>query len=267
MLPFNQSVLPIVQDASFVYGAISVVILIALIFATKSGARWLSFFGVVWMVVFLAPSMLQNESSGVQLLLEHRMYVPSFGFILILVHSRLLADFRFGDRKQSAVLAALLVVYAGLVVRHQENFRDAKRFWDSAARTSPHSAVAQFNLGATYQRAGDPEQAEALCHRALELDPKQPRIQNNLGLLYVARGQYWHAIHAFEREIELSPLIPDSYFNLAMAKFDQRGRVVDEEILALVMRTLELSPHSSHAREFLVKHQARIEESMKSDDG
>jgi hypothetical protein len=100
VLPLNQSVLPTDQDTGFVYGAVAVVILIGLIFATRPQARSLSLFGLVWMVVLLVPSMLENQSSGVRHLFEHRMYLPSFGFILILVNSRLLANFRFGDLKQ-----------------------------------------------------------------------------------------------------------------------------------------------------------------------
>lgn len=71
--PFNLSVLPIIQDTTFLYGFLSIILLAIIFFITKT-KRW-SFilFGFGWFFVFLLPSFIRPNNLGAMYYLDGNM--------------------------------------------------------------------------------------------------------------------------------------------------------------------------------------------------
>jgi hypothetical protein len=257
VLPFNLSVLPTLRDTSSIFGIVAVLAVVAAISLTPRQRRWMCAFALVWILVFVLPSFVRLRATGVQHLLEHRMYLPSFGFILVLLESPLVRRVSFGDRRPMLVLAVVLALFSFIIVLHGRNFRDRIHFWESAARTSPSHPLALRNLGAMYFLDGDYDRAEVQFQRALELNPDEEMAENNLGLVYAQRGQYQDAASAFRREIEGNPSFADPYYNLAVVYLEQTGgRPTPEsvpQLVALLERTLLLDPNHDGARGLLAR--------------
>jgi tetratricopeptide (TPR) repeat protein len=60
----------------------------------------------------------------------------------------------------------------------------------------------------------DPEKAQELLVKALELQPNSVKANFQLGLLFVKQKDYAKAIEAYEKVTSLSPDFPDAFFNL-----------------------------------------------------
>jgi len=65
--------------------------------------------------------------------------------------------------------------------------------------------IAYTNLGNIRFRRHDPEGAEILYRKALEMDPRQPEAQYNLGYLTLERGQAEESIPLFMGALEADP--------------------------------------------------------------
>ncbi|MDF1590033.1 MAG: protein kinase [Desulfobacterales bacterium] len=95
-------------------------------------------------------------------------------------------------------------------------------------------------LGQASELAGaDPEKAEGLIIRAVELNPGDPEALFQLGLFYTHREQYQKAIAAYSKAAELNPQHPNTFYNLGYiyAKIKNYGKA--EEMFE---RTVKLSP-------------------------
>jgi tetratricopeptide (TPR) repeat protein len=138
---------------------------------------------------------------------------------------------------------------------------------------------------------GEPEQAEALLLRAIEVEPRNARSYFSLGRVYTAQENYPKAIDAYRKAMELEPEFPDAFFNLGFvyamthefAEAEQMfAKVVDlapsylDEAyfnLAMVQRkqgkeqqsirnlehALESNPDNAKARRYLLRFTGRSE--------
>src|SRR4029450_13898913 len=86
----------------------------------------------------------------------------------------------------------------------------------------PWLAIAYTNLGNIRFRQHDPEGAERLYRRALEIDTRQPEAQYNLGYVMLERGRPELSVSIFLGAIGGEAKCADAYFNLAMA-YEQIG--------------------------------------------
>jgi tetratricopeptide (TPR) repeat protein len=240
----------------------------AAIAATPRERRWVSLFGLVWIAVFLAPTFVRTRSGVVQHYLEHRMYLPSFGLLLILLESSLLRSFRLAERRHAIALGAVLALCAGIILTHSQNFSDRMRFWQSAVSSSPSHPLAERNLGAMFFMIGRYPEAEEHSLRALELNPVEEMVQNNLGLIYSQRGDFDRAAEAFRREIETNPGFADSYFNLAVLYLRGGGDVSSGDhfrpALALLEETLRKNPNHIGALKLMAQLYALLGETERS---
>ncbi|UCD55331.1 MAG: tetratricopeptide repeat protein, partial [Candidatus Omnitrophota bacterium] len=252
IFPFNLSVLPIIQDTTFVYGVIAITLtLIALIF-TKNKRNSFIIFGLAWFLLFLLPSFIRPNSSVIADFLEHRIYLPLVGFMIILLETDLIKNL-YVNRKRLLIPGALFIfIFSFITLNHSKNFRDRLSFWQNAALTSPHSPLARRNLGAMYYLDGELNKAEQEYRASLELNPYEPMAHNNLGLIYLKRGELNKAEQEYKREIAINPRYDDVYFNLGLLYYIQ-GRI--EEAEEAWKKALEINP--SH------KDIARIRDSKK----
>jgi Tfp pilus assembly protein PilF len=84
----------------------------------------------------------------------------------------------------------------------------------ASPRTEAHT---HFNLALEAQAGGDVEQAMALLHQAVRLDPTLKRAYNNLGNLYYQRQQYDEAVTMYHQALTLDPDYTQARNNLGSA--------------------------------------------------
>ena len=84
-----------------------------------------------------------------------------------------------------------------------------------ALELDPRSAVHWFNLGYLQQERGAHEPAVGSFERAIEIDEKLDRAHYGKGLSLVKLGKTEEAIDPFRKNCELQPLSPYGWYQLA----------------------------------------------------
>jgi tetratricopeptide (TPR) repeat protein len=100
---------------------------------------------------------------------------------------------------------------------------EAAALYHRAIELDPWLAIAHTNLGNIAFRRQRPEEAETFYRKALSIDARQPEAKYNLGYLMLERGQPEESIEFFLGALEADPHFSDAYFNLAMA-YEQTGQ-------------------------------------------
>lgn len=140
--------------------------------------------GIFWFFLTLAV-----ESSIIPLdaVFEHRMYVPLFGLVLILLDLFMRLP---QPRWQWGVLCALLLPLGLLAWQRNQLWNDAIAFCEDNLRRVPSSERVNVSLAYRYIDAGRTVEAEQLLKRALEINPDFEIAYVNLSKIYGDRGDY-----------------------------------------------------------------------------
>lgn len=237
--PFNLSVLPIIQDTTFVYGIISAVLLTLLILFTKI-RRWnYILFGFGWFFAFLIPSFIRPNPLLIADFIEHRLYVPLIGFFIILLETDIIKWIDLKKKIVLGIVGALIFILSIITIVHSRNFSNRISFWENAVKNSPHYPLGHRNLGAMYFLDGDMDNAEKEFTASLELNPNEEMAHNNLGLVYANKNKFVEAEAEYKKELEINPYYDNAYFNLGLLYFRQERY---EEAENSWKKTLEINP-------------------------
>ncbi len=244
--PFNLSVLPIIQDTTFIYGIISIILLVTILFLTKI-KRWnFILFGTLWFFAFLLPSFIRPNSALVADFIEHRLYVPIIGFFIILLEVDFIKNIDLKKKSVLIITGSLVLLLSIITLVHSRNFVNRLAFWKNAAENSPHYPLAHRNLGAMKYLDGDMENAEKEYKIALALNPTEEMVHNNLGLIYVNQNKLAEAEAEYKKEIEINPNYDNVYYNLGLLYWNEKRY---DEAITNWKKTLELNPNYAVAPE------------------
>lgn len=253
--PFNLSVLPNIPDTTFIWGflalAILVVILINEYFLGSFSRRrsLLFFFGICWFLVFLIPSFIRPNPDVIADFIEHRLYLPIFGLLIVAAESDILLSLgRAGNRIYIFTFCSLILALGTINFLHQNNFADRMAFWINASENSPSSPLAQRNLGAMYHLEKKFDLAEKYYKKAIELNDLEPMVHGNLGLIYANRGSFGPAEREYLKELSFNPDYDNAHFNLGLLYYMMSKNDLAEKHLR---KTLEINPDYAAAKEAL----------------
>lgn len=158
-------------------------------------------FCVIW---FLANVAIEALAARIELMFEHRVYLPSVLFFLPCVWL-LFTDIK-RPKIMFSVIGVLVVVFGVWTYQRNTLWNDPVAFWEDAARKSPAHYRAYGNLGVSYLDAKQYNQALEAFHKALALSPPYPTdIHNNIGLLYLETAQQDLARQNLYLAVSLNP--------------------------------------------------------------
>jgi Flp pilus assembly protein TadD len=230
-------------------------------------------FGILWFFITLSV-----ESSIIPIkdaLFEHRLYLPMFGFALIV------ADMVFSllpvKRLWRFVVSVLIVISLGsitymrnrtyqtritlwsdVISKAPENFRayynlgnamrdhgrleEAIINYTKALGIKPDFIKAHDNLGVALTESGRLDEAIRNFSEALRIRPRDPMIHSNLGLALMRQGNFQEAIHHFSEALRIRPNYAEAHNNLGIA-LAQHGNLKDAvEHFSKALRT---EPHNA----------------------
>jgi tetratricopeptide (TPR) repeat protein len=198
---------------------------------------------------FLALSV---ESSIIPIydpFVEHRLYLPLFGFMLAVLYAAFntLPGLLKNQGNRPVLLMALLFPAALLAfTTYQRNkvWKNDITLWEDVTRKSPARSRGHNNLGLAYKAAGRLNDAVAEYQQAIRCRPDNASAFNNLGILYAEKRMTEAAVAEFQRAISADPGFGNAYANLGLV-YLQTGR--NEQALAACERALKLSPNSADA--------------------
>ncbi len=215
IFPFNLSIIPTIEDSTLVYGMVAAVLIVSGLALSKAKRNRFVIFGAIWFIAFLLPTFIQPISGESAIFMESRIYLPILGIFIILGEIDFIKALSLKDIRQSGFVAMITVALFYISMAYANHFQNAVTFWEYAVKGSPHSSVAQYNLGWIYGAQGRDRDAEAKYKKALELNPHQRYAHNSLGCIYEYRGLPNQAESEYVKEIEIAPYYESAYMNLA----------------------------------------------------
>ena len=248
-LPFNLSVLPVIQNTTFLYGIISIIFLIIIFLFTKI-KRWnFILLGAGWFFAFLLPSFIRPNSTLIADFIEHRLYLPIVGIFIILLETDLIRKINLKKKNTLIGISIFIFILSIMTIIHSGNFANRTVFWENATKTSPSFAFNYNNLGAMYYLDKNMDSAEKEFKKAIELNPREPMAHNNLGLVYANQNKFIEAEEEYKKEIENNPYYDSVYYNLGLLYYKQKKYTEAEYNWK---KTLELNPNYFDAIKALI---------------
>ena len=165
----------------------------ALVRAPAAGFLGAWFFGIL-AVTSVVPGTIQ-------MIVEHRMYLPVAAVIVAVVlglHAVL-------GRRSWPVLAALALALGLLTARRNLDYRSELDLWSDTVAKRPDSPRARNGLAFALDHAGRVPDAVRQFEAALQLAPANAELHDNLGVTLARAGRGAEAIAQFELAIRLRP--------------------------------------------------------------
>jgi tetratricopeptide (TPR) repeat protein len=180
-------------------------------------------YGIFWF--FITLSVESSVIPIVDVIFEHRMYLPMVGVVIGVSTAVFTGIEELGRRKPVAKPAAAAVI-AGLMVlvmilgwstyRRNRIWQSQLSLWEDVVRKSPEKMRGNYSLANEYLNAGLTDRAIEQFQRSIRIggDDYIVEAHNNLGLAFIAKGRMDKAIAQFKAAIELGPDDPEGYNNL-----------------------------------------------------
>lgn len=200
--------------------------------------------GVLWFAVTLLP--VSHLLPHPELVAEHYLYLPSFGFCLLVGVALLrVAAFLRGWQAYGhwhawvsvGLGAVLLAGYAVRTVVRNGDWQDELTLWRKTVETAPTSARAHHNLAVALSLQGDLAAAEASFQRALAADPTYGPAYTGLAEVYLASFKFDDALAAAQTGVALRPGRMWAHWVLGLVYY-RRGEY--RQALAALQKTVEL---------------------------
>ncbi len=183
--------------------------------------------------IFFFFLSLLPESSFIPIrdvIFEHRLYLPLFGYALFLVGLLSYLLRRKSSLTLLVILSLLTTGYAGATYQRNKVWRNEITLWEDAVKKSPFKPRAHTNLGLAYDAAGEFDRALAEYSRALQINPEYAEAYCSRANTYYYLGEYQKAINDYNRAIALKPYRADFYFSRGFARGktgDLKGAISD----------------------------------------
>lgn len=255
--PVNLSVMPVMQDTTFLFGIASVILLVTFVFLSKNMSKKMIGFSLLWFALFLLPTFIKTSEFRMHQFYEHRLYLPLIGLLLFLSEMDWAKRFSWTNNIYRIPAVVLIAAFVFLNFRHQQTFNDTKSFLDNAVVTAPHSSLAHRNLGIYYQDMAAKDSsllrmAASEYRTALELNPKEKDLHNNLGVIYDTWKMRDEAEKEYLREIELNEKNSQAYHNLGVLYSEKNDFSKAEKFLK---RAIELNATRSSLEQLALVYQ------------
>jgi len=173
-------------------------------------------FGIFWFFITLSieSSIIPIED----LIFEHRTYLPSFGFFLLL--STLATQLLVYDYKYILYPTIVIIIGVNSVMTYNRNkiWKDELTLWNDIVTKSPQKARPYLNRGVAYSKINQWDNALSDFTKAVSLEPKYsyPSYLN----LAIAQEKYslWdEAITNYTKALKIYPEYYEAYSNRASA--------------------------------------------------
>ena len=201
--------------------------------------------GILWF--FLTLSVESSFKPLGNLLYEHRLYLPMFGFCMFFIGT-LYTIWKKYPRAVLVFFLAILISNFIMTLNRNKVWKNSITLWEDAVDKSPNKERPHYNLGHALARAGrkeeakehyiaafknfpnkpsilmnmlnieardgNPELAKNIYLEMLEEVPNDPVILTNLGSAYLAEGKHEEAKKRYYQALEIDPNSAEAYTGL-----------------------------------------------------
>lgn len=168
-------------------------------------------FALVWL---LGNLVIESSVIGIEIIYEHRMYLPfAFLFLIILIQ----VFYRFKNSR-AAVWGLIVCVIILTGWSHDRNriWQTDVSFWTDSILKAPQKARPYQNLAYSFQERGELGDALAYYKKSVEIKPHS-MVYFNMGLCLDGIGYYHDAADAYSSALNLNHNTPRLHAVLARA--------------------------------------------------
>ena len=216
-------------------------------------------FGIFWFFITLSV-----ESSLIPIrdaLFEHRLYLPMFGFAIIV--SYLMFHYLSNKRSLALVLSLSIIISLGLATYLRNiTWQNDTNLWSDVVSKSFHNCRGHNNLGNALNRRGRTEEAVEHYLQALRIYPDYAEAHYNLAIALDKQGYTEKAVEHYLQALRIQPDYAEAHNNLAAA-LNKQGRT--EEAIEHCLQALRIQPDVAEAHYNLgnaLDKQGRAEEAI-----
>ena len=216
-------------------------------------------FGIFWFFITLSV-----ESSLIPIrdaLFEHRLYLPMFGFAIIV--SYLVFHYLSNKRPLALALSLSIIISLGLATYLRNiTWQNTATLWPDVVSKSFHNYRGHYNLGLVLDKQGHTEEAIEHYLQALRTYPDFAKAHNNLGNALSKQGHTEEAIEHYLQALRIYPDFAKAHNNLGNA-LRKQGRT--EEAIEHCLQALRIQPDFAEAHNNLavaLNQQGRTEEAI-----
>ncbi|MFO7604979.1 MAG: tetratricopeptide repeat protein [Desulfurivibrionaceae bacterium] len=204
-------------------------------------------FGIMW---FFLNLLIESTFVPLEIIFEHRLYLPSVGFFIVIatlldLAARLILS-RYPGQSVKRLLFFIIVILfcfsSFLTYSRNNDWRDPLTFYSDIVKKSPNKERPRNDLAMAYAERGDFDNAIKHNLIAIEINPEYAAAYNNLGNLYRRMGMLDKADNYLRQALRLKPGMAGAYNNLGLV-YSQKGMTA--KAMEAYRRALELNPGDS----------------------
>ncbi len=198
----------------------------------------LASFGVFW---FLGNLVVESSIIPLEIVYEHRLYLPLLGFLLFLMG---IAGRKVRGRGSIYGAFTVILIFSFWTFQRNIVWNDEFTLWSDCVKKSPNKARPHMNLGNAYSDKGMYDEAIMKYQHALRLEPDYAKAFYNLGNAYRNKGMYDEAIRVYQKALEIKPDFTEAFYNLGNA-YSDKGMY--DEAIRVYQKALEIKPDFAKA--------------------
>ena len=223
-LPVNQNLdydFPIYRSLGSAPVLLSLLLILALfgcaLFLLRQSSRGerrlrLISFGILWF--FITLSVESSVIPIVDVIYEHRVYLPSVGAFIALAALASLLLQRFRPQAAALALGVVVIALAGTTFARNQVWGSQLSFWSDVVEKSPNKARPHYNLALALDKQGRADEALQHALESVRLEPSEAYAFNLIGNLMGRAGNYEQAAAALSEAIRLDPQMAGAHVNL-----------------------------------------------------
>jgi tetratricopeptide (TPR) repeat protein len=169
-------------------------------------------FCLLW---FLGNLLIESSIIPLEIIFEHRTYLPSMMLILLIVltvHS-LIANNRF----KTLLFVVAVILLSSWTYSRNSIWKDELSLAADIAQKAPYKSRAQMNYGIKLSNFNRLDEALIYLNRAVQLDPDYELAYYSLGDALMKQNKFIDASESYAKGLQLNPNSTLSRFNLAKA--------------------------------------------------
>ncbi|NWF98683.1 MAG: tetratricopeptide repeat protein [Nitrospirae bacterium] len=227
----------------------------------KYGSVRIISFGIFWF--FIALSIESSIFPIVDLIFEHRLYLPSVGIFITLSSTIFLFIAVFEQRwkyiKKIMIIILILLVIIFMVGTYLRNmvWSNDIVLWSDVVNKSPNKLRGYYNLAHAYHNANYLEKALDIYRKVLSIDKNYEDAYYNMANIYYVKKRYDKAIEMYNKVVNLNGINYQAYNNLGNVYLDIKefDKALDNYNLAIRLNPLSDRIYNNRGRLYLKLNQ------------
>jgi Tfp pilus assembly protein PilF len=210
---------------------------------TASATLRMSSFGIIWFFVTL--SIESSLVPIVDVIFEHRIYLPSIGAFVSLAVTAAVVSSKWNRKVWTWALILIMAAFSVATYKRNMIWKDDLVLWSDNVKKSPSKARPHYNLGNSYMFRRMTDNAIREFQEAIQIDSAYADAYLNLGVAYASVGAEEEAMAVLRKAIQLNPADSESYYNLGLL-YSNKG--LGHLAIEQYQKALLLNPESVNVR-------------------